>query len=351
MAASMHARVSHICKGIFVPLLTGRLSPPHQFHVRHHARWLKPFLFALGGQLKFLRIKYGEEPKKPRSHQDNWDYTSEIYAFGQRFGEQFNDATIRTAFTHRSYVEKEEAHRKEMGLLDKDSQLQLEDNSALSQTGYLFSSSYVKSYLRHSLPKVPEEGQRAIHQYLLSGNVLSHVAGNLGMRDLILCADFPVPSEILEMTFMAIIGALLEDQGPDRAGLFVRDFLLPQLMDKDLCEIWRVDNPMGVVTGILEAEGKDLPESRLMREAGKSTITPLFIVGVYSNKRLLGWAPGESISAAEEEAAYVALRNLLDIPEKRPPLPLDGVKHSQLHQRIVRELDSGRTEQQKVAAS
>ncbi|XP_071482845.1 large ribosomal subunit protein mL44-like, partial [Diadema antillarum] len=156
--------------------------------VRHHARWLKPFLFALGGQLKFLRIKYGEEPKKPRSHQDNWDYTSEIYAFGQRFGEQFNDATIRTAFTHHSYVEKEEAHRKEMGLLEKDSQLQLEDNSALSQTGYLFSSSYIKSYLRHSLPKVPEEGHRAIHQYLLSGNVLSHVAGNLGMRDLILCA-------------------------------------------------------------------------------------------------------------------------------------------------------------------
>ena len=56
-------------------------------------------------------------------------------------------------------------------------------------------------------------------------------------------------------------------------------------------------------------------------------------------------APGESLTIAEEEAARVALRNLLDIPENRPPLPLDSVKHRRLHQKIVQELEKDDKEQ------
>nr|XP_054749364.1 39S ribosomal protein L44, mitochondrial-like [Lytechinus pictus] len=351
MAASLITRISCKCPNI-LQIIASRTAFPVQTHVRHHARWLRPFLFALNGQLKYLKMKYGEDPAKPRSHQDNWDYNSEIYAFCQRFGEEFNSETVRTAFTHKSYVEKEEKNRREMGLLDQDAKLQLDDNTQLANAGYQFSSDYIAGFLRQALPKVPEQGHRAINQYLMSGEVLSYVASNLGLRDLILCADFPVPSDVMESTFMAIIGGLLEDQGMDRAGLFVRDFIITQLMDKDLCDIWHIDNPVSLLAKVLVDQQREEPEARLLREAGKNTFTPLYMVGMYSEKKLLGWAPGESITVAEDEAARVALRNLFDIPENRPPLPLGNtIRERMLHQSIVKETEQGERHQSQIAAS
>eukprot|EP00057_Strongylocentrotus_purpuratus_P032440 XP_787663.4 PREDICTED: 39S ribosomal protein L44, mitochondrial [Strongylocentrotus purpuratus] len=347
----MFTRLSCKCPKI-LQIIASRTPLPIQNHVRHHARWLRPFLNALNGQLSYLKRKHGEEPAKPRSHQDNWDYNSEIYAFCQRFGEEFNSETVRTAFTHKSYVEKEEKSRREMGLLDQDAKLQLDDNTQLVNAGYQFSSDYIAGYLRHALPKVPEEGYRAINQYLMNGKVLSYVASNLGLRDLVLCADFPIPSEVMESTLMAIVGGLLEDQGMDRAGLFVRDFIIPQLMDKDLCDVWLIDNPMSLLVQVLADQQREEPEARLLREAGKNTFTPLFMVGIYSDKKLLGWAPGESVTIAEDEAARVALRNLLGIPENRPPLPVDNsIRHRMLHQSVVKELEKGEQHQGQIAAS
>lgn len=52
------------------------------------------------------------------------------------------------------------------------------------------------------------------------------MAQNLAVQDLALCRDFPAPPEVLQRTFLAVIGALLESSGPERTGIFVRVGLL-----------------------------------------------------------------------------------------------------------------------------
>lgn len=49
-----------------------------------------------------------------------------------------------------------------------------------------------------------------------------------------------------------------------RAHLFVNDFVLTQLIGKDLNEIWCVENPMGLLVEELKKQGStSLPVSRL----------------------------------------------------------------------------------------
>ncbi|XP_022085881.1 39S ribosomal protein L44, mitochondrial-like [Acanthaster planci] len=316
--------------------------PVTRVEVRYHARWFAPFLFALQRQIKAIKQKYGPEEKKPRSHQENWDYDSELYAFGKRLGEDFTDATLRTALTDQSYVEQEETRREEMGVTGDSVKLEIEDNQELAQTGGVFISDYIKAYLRRVYPKLPDEGICAVSDYLTRPELLVHVGSHLGLRDIILCAGFPTPPEVASSALQAIVGAILQDTSAERAGLFVRDFLLSQLVDKDINELWPITNPMGLLVELLEREGRAPPEVRLLRQVGTSTIMPLYMVGVYSDRKLLGWGPGETLAIAEEEAARVALKHIFGTTENSPPLPLDSVKFKQLNVAVVEEVRRGR---------
>lgn len=53
-------------------------------------------------------------------------------------------------------------------------------------------------------------------------------------------------------------------QGAERAQLFVQDFVLTQLIDKDLANIISdaVHDPMGVLADMLERENRGAPEPR-----------------------------------------------------------------------------------------
>lgn len=48
----------------------------------------------------------------------------------------------------------------------------------------------------------------------------------------------------------------------ERAGAFVVDFLVPRLVGKDINEMWKLDNPMGLLSAVLQSRGMASPESR-----------------------------------------------------------------------------------------
>lgn len=130
--------------------------------------------------------------------------------------------------------------------------------------------------------------------------------------------------------------------------IFHQDFLVTQLIGKDLFDMWTVVNPMGVLVEELTKRNVPPPEPRLIRAAGASTVLPLYFVGLYrygcrgysslnnilknwtrkieakrtfpcSDKKLLAQAPGETTIAAEEEAARVVLRKIYGYAENRAP--------------------------------
>lgn len=81
-----------------------------------------------------------------------------MFAFNQRLNEKFNESNLRTAFTNKSYIEKEEIRRRELGIVEVE--IGMKDNSLFAQEGEKLMYSYIKKYLRYFLPKVPEDGIR-----------------------------------------------------------------------------------------------------------------------------------------------------------------------------------------------
>ncbi|XP_075057758.1 large ribosomal subunit protein mL44 [Mixophyes fleayi] len=283
--------------------------------VRGKKRWLRPYL-------RFLERKAAlEGPPKPvpRSQQPNFDYHAEVVAFSNRVNEAFSIDLLKTAFVNHSYVVEEENRRRELGLDKEIAALYLQDNHKLAEDGSAFTLSYLTNALMKAFPNLPLTGVKALVDSLTSQQVLCHVAQNLAVEDLTLSSECPLSPITIQRTFYAVIGALLQSTGPDRTGLFLQDFLIPQMIGKDLFDFWSVIDPMSLLVEQLSQRNLPLPEARLTKQSGASTVLPVYFVGLYCDKKLIAEGPGETIIAAEEEAARVALRKMFGFAENRRP--------------------------------
>ncbi|XP_061781944.1 large ribosomal subunit protein mL44 [Nerophis lumbriciformis] len=283
--------------------------------VRGVKRWMRAYTHLMALKLKIE----GPSPPQPRSQKPNWDYHAEVQAFSTRLLENFSLELLKTAFVNPCYLQGEQNRRQELGMDSAVAALALKDNLELSAQGETFTKDFLTDWCRASFPELPTEGVESIVGHLSSLDIVSEVARNVGIEDLTLSLEFPVPDEVLRSTFMAVIGALHGSAGAERTGYFLRDFLVSQLIGKDLFDMWTVINPMGLLVEELNKRNIPLPEPRLIRSAGSSTVLPLYFVGLYSDKKLLAQGPGETLAAAEEEAACVALRKLYGYTENRRP--------------------------------
>lgn len=228
----------------------------------------------------------GPQAPQPRSSFVEWNYRAELFAFGKRLQEEFQLPLLQTAFTQQSYITQEEQKQRDLGIDEID--LKMENNQKLAEQGLYIIQQYVAAFLQYNLPKVPAEGQQAIAGYLSSQETLAYIAKNLGMSDLILCAEYPASEESLAQSFKAVVGALHESTGMERAFNFVRDFVCTQLNQKDLLELWEIKEPQKMLQQICVQEKLGEPEPRLLGDCGKNTVLAAFQVGMYSNKKLIG---------------------------------------------------------------
>ncbi|XP_056267093.1 39S ribosomal protein L44, mitochondrial [Pseudoliparis swirei] len=254
------------------------------------------------------------------SQQPHWNFHAEVQAFSSRLHEDFCLEELKTAFVNPCYLQAEQQRRRGLGVDSETAALALKDNVDLSRKGASFTSSFLSAWCRASFPTLPAAGVQSVVRHLTGPAVLTKVARNLGVEDLAMSAACPVPDDVLRATFMAVIGALRESGGPERAGAFLRDFLGAQLVGEDLFAMWPVVDPMGLLVEELTRKKLPLPEPRLIRAAGASTVLPLYFVGLYSDRKLLAQGPGETLAAAEEEAARVALRLLYGYTGSHRPL-------------------------------
>lgn len=135
-------------------------------------------------ELKKRRDKMGPEPPTNRKTFVEWNLNAELYAFGQRLGEQFDAAVLQQAFTHRSYIVQEERRQQQLDIAQPETNLR--DNRELIEAGQSLLAEYAELFVQAHYPVLPEAGVRAIRDHLLSERVLANVAAHLGMSDLIL---------------------------------------------------------------------------------------------------------------------------------------------------------------------
>lgn len=124
---------------------------------RQIARHIRPTLIELTNRKKkFEKIKKENDPSNnPRSKYVDWNRDAELYAFNNRLSEKFDIELLDQAFTHRSYIIREEEEQKKVGI--EDPHLDLLDNRELIDEGKQIVSVVVESYLSNVLPLAPKE--------------------------------------------------------------------------------------------------------------------------------------------------------------------------------------------------
>lgn len=85
-----------------------------------------------------------------------------------------------------------------------------------------------------------------------------------------------------------MIYALHEGSGGERCSLFIRDFVVTQLAQQNINDLWTIEDPISVLHKICHNEGLNEPEPRLVGEAGRNTILSCYRVGLYADKQLIG---------------------------------------------------------------
>lgn len=247
----------------------------------------------------------GPEPPKHRSAFLEWNYDAEIFAFGKRIGEEFDENILRKALTHRSYVNK-----KEIEDLDRGQELPekpVEDNKEMIKEGEGIIKRFLEQEFENKHPKVIA---KAIVNHLMSQKTLAHVALHMGLKDIILCSDFPVEEVTLADSFKAIVTAVEASSNKERIEIFIRDFLVSQLNGKDIFELWDLRSPYKYLKTLAKEKGLSELEPRLCNESASNTILANYQVGVYCNKKLIGIGWGETIEIAKETAALDAIKKL-----------------------------------------
>lgn len=99
--------------------------------------------------------KLGYVPIAKRNTFLEWNRSAEMFAFNKRLSEDFDMEKLEQAFTHRSYIIKEEQRQKEMGI--EDPSLDITDNTTFIINGEKLVSEIVQNYLTAALPLASED--------------------------------------------------------------------------------------------------------------------------------------------------------------------------------------------------
>ncbi|XP_058807019.1 large ribosomal subunit protein mL44 [Phymastichus coffea] len=287
---------------------------------RQIKRYIRPTLIELTHRKKtFAKNNPNTNPaNNPRNKYLDWNRNAELYAFNNRLSEQFDTELLDQAFTHRSYIIKEEEEQKKVGI--ENPQLDILDNRELIDEGKAITSVIIENYLNNALPLAPKECIHALKSYLISIEVLAKTSLGIGTKDLILSTDHPVEEETLANTLYALTSALNRSVNLEHAGVFIRDILIAKLVEKDLAEIWCPDDPMEILNDILDREHREFAEPRIIAQSGINTLLPVYEIGLYSNQEFLGSGIGETIEEAQKIAAYRVLMKMFGMLDSCNPI-------------------------------
>lgn len=269
-------------------------------------------------ELKARRRRAGPEPIHHRSSFIEWNPNAELFAFAKRLNEDFNRESLQQAFTDRSFIVQEELKQREVGI--EEPVLNIKDNAELVKHGDELISNYVRAFIGFSFPRLPADGATAVHKWLVSEETLARISSHIGTKDLILSSEIEPSAKLLAQTFKALVSSLQRSAGDDRAFAFVRDFVLTQLNQKDLHEIWIIERPFERLREICRQEKFGEPEPRDLGKAGEDTVLAVFRAGIYCDKKLISQGCGEDWQMAIDVASLHAINKFYDTEEWRTPL-------------------------------
>jgi len=208
-----------------------------------------------------------------------------------------NKSILREAFTHRSYLNE----TKEKGLVH---------NERLEFLGDAVLELVATDFLFKKYPNEPEGVLTAYRAGLVNANILSDVAMDLSLGEMLLLSrgeakDIGKARQyILANTIEALIGAIYLDQGYDAARDFIAKYVLclvDEVVEKGL---WQDSK------SLFQEKAQDFygitPNYKVLEEIGPDH-EKTFRVGVFLDDKLMGEGEGRSKQEAEQVAAKKVL--------------------------------------------
>ena len=107
----------------------------------------------------------------------------------------------------------------------------------------------------------------------------------------------------------AFIGLLYKEQGLVAARTFVHTHLLSRQFP--IQSLLHFRDPKFVLSNTLKKYQREPPISRLLKETGRMSISPVFVVGIFSGEVKVGEAFGSSLRMAEFRVRISPIRLLL----------------------------------------
>ena len=171
-------------------------------------------------------------------------------------------------------------------------------------------------YIFVRYPNLDGESITQITNHLASNEIVALAARNVGYQHLLRCrqaavvkTDHPDSKRIIAESFSAFVGALLVDQGSDAASNFALDMMVPVLESTDVTTYTKLHvEPQRTLWTVLHREGSDAPTYTVLKETGRQSHAPMFLVGVFVGDEKLAEGASVSLKDAKKEAAKAALR-------------------------------------------
>jgi large subunit ribosomal protein L44 len=102
---------------------------------------------------------------------------------------------------------------------------------------------------------------------------------------------------------------------------FIQNFILSKVLPGS--SLLYVATPKLLLTALLKKQQKEPPVTRLLKESGRLTHSPVFVVGIFSGNEKLAEGYGSSLRYAERAAVKSALIKHFAVDIKNPVLPSD----------------------------
>ena len=203
-------------------------------------------------------------------------------------------------------------------------------NADLHNTGELYKDTEAKPLKKHEQP-----WSRGISSFSITESYFGEAPTAMDLKEqphLIrerarLRAEAGITREDASTSFVwAVMGAIYLHAGRAATKAFFREHI--QSRKLDVGKMFSFKQPTRDLSRLCAREGFEGPVARILSETGRGSMTPVYVVGVFSGKDKLGEGQGGSLDEARLRAAIAALKGwYLYSPLKlRVPSDVEGGK-------------------------
>ncbi|KAJ3288405.1 hypothetical protein HK104_008187 [Borealophlyctis nickersoniae] len=191
-------------------------------------------------------------------------------------------------------------------------------------------SLYATEYVQSRYPRLPADIVENVANSYVGQRALMDVGTTLGVHQVMRwkgnAEEGSRPdgqSAVTGGVMQALIGALYQDKGAKVTRQYVSAHFLSRAVDMDAH--FKLANPKYLLNKIVEQKGQPRPVARLLKETGRLSRTPVFIVGMYSGILKIGEGYGSSMKMAEIRAVKDALQKhyMTEVKEVTVPSEVD----------------------------